>query len=251
MIQNYTKKVLGLLTKFFSYRKEKQLEKTRIAFYSQFISVNDMVFDVGANMGNRIKIFLQLNARIIAFEPQKKCCDYLKHKFKNKIILVQKGLGEKEEKRKFYIADVSVLSSFSEEWINSTKKSGRFEKYKWDKTEYVELTTLDIIIREYGVPQFIKIDVEGYELEVLKGLSHPINHISFEYAVPEHTEKTIECIKQIENINKHQTLFNYSIGESMKFALDEWLTAEDMIIHVRSQTFENTNFGDIYARKFS
>jgi FkbM family methyltransferase len=250
MIQYFNRKVLRLRNKFFSYRKEKQLEEKRLAFYRQFISHNDMVFDVGANMGNRIKIFLRLNTKIIAFEPQTKCSTYLKRKFRGKIILIPKGVGEKAERKKFYIADSSVLSSFSEEWIISTQKSGRFEEYKWDKTEYVELTTLDLTIQNYGVPQFIKIDVEGYELEVLKGLSYPINYISFEYAVPEQTKKTIECIKQIENVNgQYNTLYNYSIAEEMEFALDKWLTVDEMINHIHSQKFQNTSFGDIYARR--
>ena len=245
IIKYFTKKVKG----FFFLLKEKQSEKKRLAFYEQLISPNDLVFDVGANRGNRVKIFVQLGAKVVAIEPQKACYTFLKRRFGRKIIVIPKGAGEKEDKKLFYIADSSVLSSFSEDFIESTQKSGRFKQFKWNKSEYIDITTLDSLIQEYGIPQLIKIDVEGYELEVLKGLSYSVNYISFEYTVPEQTKKTIDCIKQIGNINGNKTLFNYSVGESMEFALQEWLPIDKMIDLVCTQDFENTGFGDIYAHK--
>jgi FkbM family methyltransferase len=234
--------------KLLYWKNAKQTLEKKINFYSQFISPNDVCFDVGANMGNRTEPFLKLNAKVVAVEPQKHCQAFLKQKFGDKISLVAKGLGEKEGEKTFYISDDSVLSSFSEEWINSVIESKRFGTHKWHKTELIEMTTLDILIKQYGIPQFIKIDVEGYELEVLKGLSQPVNVISFEYAVPEHTQKVIDCIKQIEKVNG-DTLFNHSVGESMELFFSEWLTFERMIEYVKSREFENFVFGDIYAQR--
>jgi hypothetical protein len=96
------------------------------------------------------------------------------------------------------------------------------------------------LIEKYGIPQFIKIDVEGYELEVLKGLSHPINAISFEYTVPEQAEKLVTCIKRIEELDG-KTLFNYSIGESMELVFQKWYTADRLIEHVNSKEFEKSS----------
>jgi len=242
------KKLKGLKYLLFQSSEEKESEKKRLAFYGRFISNNDLVFDVGANMGNRVKIFLQLGAKVVAVEPQKKCYTFLKRKFGEKIFIVAKGAGEKEDKKPFYVADVSVLSTFSENFITETQKSGRFAKYNWKKAEYIDITTLDLIIKEYGVPKFIKIDVEGYELEVLKGLSLPINYISFEYALPEQKDKTIECIKRISEITGNNSLFNYSTGESMEFALKEWISTDKMLDLAGSKIFEDTGFGDIYAQ---
>ena len=249
-MKDLIRKFIGFKELFFPSWEERQLEKKRFEFYGQFISRGDLVFDVGANMGNRTKIFLQLGAKVVAIEPQKKCCTFLKLRFGRKVIIIPKGLGEKEDKKLFYIADISVLSSFSEEFIKSTNQSGRFKQYKWNKSEYVDITTLDLLIKEYGIPRFIKIDVEGYELEVLKGLSYLINYVSFEYAVPELITNTIDCIKQIEGIFGNTTLFNYSARESMEFALDVWLPFDKMIDYIFSQDFENTGFGDIYAHIF-
>lgn len=232
-------------------RENRQLEKKRVAFYRQFISCDDLVFDVGANTGNRVKVFLQLGAKVVAVEPQKECCATLKRKFGDRIFIIPKGAGANEDKKPFYVANVSVLSTFSEEFIVSTQKSGRFEKYNWKRTNLIDITTLDLIIKKYGVPHFIKIDVEGYELEVLKGLSHSINYISFKYIAPEQIEKAIECIKRIDCIIGNKVLFNYSKGESLELAMNEWLSTEKMINFIISQDFENAGFGDIYARKLN
>jgi hypothetical protein len=110
------------------------------------------------------------------------------------------------------------------------------------------MTTLDALIRKYGVPHFIKIDVEGYELEVLKGLSSPVNYISFEYMVPECSQNAIDCIKQIMKIDGDRR-FNYSVGESMELFFPKWLTAEKMIEHIYSKVFQDSGFGDIYVCK--
>ena len=110
------------------------------------------------------------------------------------------------------------------------------------------MTTLDILIEKFGVPKFIKIDVEGYELEVLKGLSHSIHLISFEYTVPEQIDKVIDCINQIEKHNS-KIECNFSRGESMSLEFNKWLSSIEFKNFVSSPEFISTGFGDIYIRK--
>ena len=120
---------------------------------------------------------------------------------------------------------------------------------EWDKEIEVEIDTLDSIILEHGKPSFIKIDVEGFEYDVLKGLSSPIKYISCEYTVPERTESLVNCINRITEISgEHKVMFNYSVGESMKWALTDWLTSDEMVKEVNKQSFIDTDFGDIYSK---
>lgn len=222
--------------------------KKREDFYRLLVCKNDLVFDVGANLGNRVQPLLNIGARVVAVEPQRQCYKSLRYIFGNKIELVTMGLGSKEEIKDFYIANAHTISSFSTEWIESVKR-GRFKNYTWAKPIKVQITTLDRLIKKYGTPKFIKIDVEGYELEVLKGLTHAINIISFEYTVPEQTEKAIDCITQIGKCTS-QIECNYSIGESMEFVLKgDWLPAMEFKKYISSQEFISTGFGDIYVRK--
>ena len=238
---------------WFPNKLQKQIKKNeaegfrrRKLFYSSFIRKDDLCFDVGANMGNRVSPLLAIGSKVVAVEPQKNCYRFLQYKFGNKIKIVTKGLGEGDGIKDFHISDSSVISSFSDEWINSVK-DGRFKGSSWNKTEKVEMTTLDHLIAEYGEPSFIKIDVEGYELEVLKGLTKPIKMISFEYTVPEQTNKAIDCIKQIENNNSNIEC-NYSVGEIMDLASDQWLSAEKMKDLLCLKEFCHTGFGDVYVR---
>lgn len=205
----------------------------------------DIYFDIGANYGNRIAPILKIGVKsIIAVEPQTDCCEYLRERFKN-ITVIQQGAGEKEETKLFYIANENVLSSFSEEFINATKQT-RFSGNQWNKTAEVKITTLDKLIQDYGSPKFIKIDVEGYELEVLRGLTTPVNFISFEYTVPELSHKLQLAILRLKEIGNCE--FNYSVGESMKMANESWTEFDDMIEFISSEEFIKTGFGDIYVR---
>lgn len=234
---------------FFLYLPEesKELVRIRQEFYNKFINPNDLVFDIGANNGNRVRPLLNIGAKVVAVEPQKECQNILKRKFGNKIRIVPMGLGETEEIKDFFISNGHTLSSFSKEWIQSVKED-RFKDYTWDKSIKIKITTLDKLIEEYGLPKFIKIDVEGYELEVLKGLTCAVDLVSFEYTVPEQIQRAIDCISQIEKYNS-EIECNFSNGESMEYALKNWVNSTYFKNYISTPEFISTGFGDIYVRK--
>lgn len=253
MMKQLIKKLIGTSNIYYlkSLKKskaEKEATENRKEFYSQFLKKGELYYDVGANLGNRIEPVLKIGAKVVAIEPQETCYKFLEKKYGSRIQLVKKGLGEKEEVKEFFMSGSHTISSFSRNWIESVKKSGRFSQYKWDKKKLIEIITLDGLIEKYGTPKFIKIDVEGYELEVLKGLSKPVNFISFEYTVPEQTSLAISCIEQISKIAAGHIECNYSKGESMKWANESWLSADGMIAFIKSEKFEKPGFGDIYVR---
>lgn len=224
--------------------REQKLLPIRKIFYKQFVQPGDVVFDVGANIGNRTETFLQIGAKVIAIEPQPDCVKILKKNFGNSIIIEEVGLSKVEGELEMHIANDTTISSFSKDFINSTKQS-RFNHSCWETTMKIPVTTMDTLIEKYGIPKFCKIDVEGFELEVLKGLHHPIPYLSFEYCVPEMMQNVLQCIDYL-----HQLVptgkFNYSIGETMKLALTEWQSYDDILLKVQSKEFISTLFGDIY-----
>jgi FkbM family methyltransferase len=234
---------------FFPHLSEesKEIIAIRQKFYNSFIKTNELIFDIGANIGNRTRPLLNIGAEVVAVEPQKIFQIILKRKFGNKIKIVPMGLGEIEEIKDFFISDAHTLSSFSKEWIESVKE-GRFKDCTWAKPIKIKITTLDKLIEKYGLPKFIKIDVEGYELEVLKGLTCAVDMISFEYTVPEQIQRAIDCISQIEKYNS-EIECNFSKGESMEFALNNWVKPTDLKNYISTREFISTSFGDIYVRK--
>ncbi|MCB0401062.1 MAG: FkbM family methyltransferase [Flavobacteriales bacterium] len=217
----------------------------RKAFYGQFIQKGDLVFDVGANKGNRTVIFLDLGAKVVAVEPQKECYEHLTKRFGNKIELVKLGLGEAESTATMYVSGSTLISSFSKDHVDMMQED-RFKGAAWGKTIEVKMTTMDKLIEQHGVPAFCKVDVEGYEYDVLKGLSQPVGAMSLEYIVPENTQVLVNCLEHLNKLGQIEC--NFSYGESMKFNLPTWKTGPEMIAYVQSQEFTDTSYGDVYVR---
>ena len=171
--------------------------ETRYAkFYSQFVKPGDLCFDVGANVGRRTQVLLQLQARVVAVEPQEQCMEKLRRKFRgnDRVILVQSAVGEKPGQMQMQLCDSHSLSSLSPQWIEKVRASGRYAQCTWARTVTIDVTTLDELISRHGRPAFIKLDVEGYEYEALKGLSQPVPSVCFEFT-PEFVESTRNCVR--------------------------------------------------------
>ena len=220
-------------------------------FYSQFIKPGDLVYDIGANTGDKSKIFSRLvgmSGKVIAIEPQSSCIRELRNKFSKtkNIELVQKAVGRTEDILDMHICNVNTLSSLSTDWIKSAQHHGRFrQEADWAQTEKVEVITLDSLISEYGMPKFIKIDVEGYEKEVLLGLSMSIPcYLSIEF-LPELVEEARQCLECLEKVG--HILCNYSLDGSMELALDGWVSADEVIRRIKDLE-KGRDWGDIYIK---
>ena len=230
--------------------------KKLLKFYSRFVKKDDLCFDIGANFGRRTEIFLNLGARVVAVEPQDACMQEFQKKYGNnkRVILIKKAISDNHGEEELMISDSHTLSSMSKEWIDSIKSSNMFfvstQAFSWQKSVKVQVTTLNQLIKEYGKPAFCKIDVEGYEYKVLKGLSDPIRVVSFEFTpTQEFILLAINTIEHLASIG--EVKFNYSFGESISLVLNEWVGPDD-ISNILSNLPKRTPIsGDIYARFIS
>jgi FkbM family methyltransferase len=224
-------------------------EYSQSLFYSQFINKGDLVFDVGANVGSRSKLFLSLGAKVIAFEPQPELCEHLTRHLKlhKGFRIMATGLGANPSVVKLKISDAHVLSSMSNRWIESTSQSGRFSSYNWDNSIDVKIETLDNMINKFGVPAFIKIDVEGYEFEVLQGLSRPIEYLSIEFT-SEDIENLKKCLLRINEVGKY--IFQFSEGETLKMSFEYWMDGEALLNSLQLKIVtQPLLWGDIYCKQ--
>lgn len=227
-------------------RQQQKFTREQLEFYRAVINRGDLCFDVGANVGFKTGVFLQLGARVVALEPQQHCVDILRAKYGAQVTILQKGAGAVNEVKDFYVSNHSALSSFDGNWVDELSK-GRFAGSKVQSVERIEIVTLDSLITQFGKPQFIKIDVEGFETEVLKGLSKPFGCLSFEYAVPEKINGVVSSLELLQQKFNHLQC-NYAIENNSSFALHEWLSIEQMLEFVRTIDFTNSFAGDVYVR---
>ncbi len=221
--------------------------RKRMQFYAQFLNSGDLCFDIGANTGNRTAVFAELGCKVVAIEPQEECFARLRKKFgKNRqVTLVKKAVAKKAGKTELYTCHADAISSTSKGWIEAMKKSGRYDGFEWSGKETAQATTLDELIKRFGKPEFCKIDVEGAELGVLRGLSRPVRHISFEFST-DYLPAALNCISCLADLGKAR--FNYSVGESMHLALAEWVDAKKIIGAITSLRDKGPAWGDIYAQ---
>lgn len=220
-------------------------KRRMLQLYSAFVKPGDLCFDIGANVGTRTQLFLELGARVVAVEPQMVCLRKLQRHYgsDSRVILVPQALGRQPGEAEMLVSDAHTISSMSRDWINRVEASGRFGSHRWTSRVSVPVTTLDALIEEHGVPAFCKIDVEGYEAEVVAGLSRALPCVSFEFT-PEVMETAYACVDRLGELGT--TAFNYSLGETMELALPHWVDRVEMAETLR-RLEESSTFGDVYA----
>ena len=210
----------------------------------QTIGPGDVVFDIGANRGDKALWFIERGARVVCVEPQPRLVEVLNQRFGGdpNVTVVPKGLAAAPG-----VADMAIcsahqeLSTFAPHW-----QQGRCAAERWDQTATVELTTLDHLVGAFGSPKYCKIDVEGYELEVVNGLSSKIGCLSFEFT-GEFIGMSMKVVERLIRLGYDS--FNVSAGESEKFYFENWLPFYDLVHILMNSARQNRElWGDIYAR---
>ena len=240
------RRLLGLARSFLIYYGIPGRQRRLRAMYGQFLNSGDLAFDIGAHLGNRVKAISALGARVVAAEPHPDCLRVLRGLFGNdeRVQIEPTAVGGAEGQTSLYICEGSpTLSTVSGSWIEHVRQSSMFEGIRWDRNVEVPVTTLDRLIERHGRPQFIKIDVEGHEPQVLEGLSQPVPALSFEF-LPASRETALACIDRLEALGRYR--FNYSMVETMRLASASWLDARDMRAALRAMP-DNGRSGDVYA----
>jgi FkbM family methyltransferase len=172
----------------------------------------------------------------------------LQNRFNNTNNFIVEGIGLDDKKGESFIYEAShdTISSMSEEFINIVKEE-RFNGYNWGRKIPINVDTLDNMIIKHGKPNYIKIDVEGYELNVLKGLTQKIDLISIEFT-PELCKTSIDCIDYLEKLNG-KCKYNYGYREDTDFKFEKWLTKNEILEYITSINDYKYEFGDIYIQK--
>lgn len=214
------------------------------ALHRNFVKHGDLVFDVGAHVGDRIASFRRLGAKVVAVEPQPAVANTigLFYTRDRSVIIERKAVGRTAgEVRLMINTDNPTISTASNAFIHAAKDAPGWQGQHWDKSIHVPMTTLDALIGAHGIPAFIKIDVEGYEEEALMGLTQPIAALSFEFTTIQRNVARA-CVDRCVALG--MTRFNAAVGESQ--TLGDWRPADTINEWLYALPHE-ANSGDIYA----
>ena len=204
-----------------------------------------MIFDIGANVGNKSDIYLLLGCKVVAVEPDIRCINILTRRFgKNKnFTLVNKAISNKIGVETFYVS--SEGSAFN---TLSVKQREELEvdnqEITFSKKHEVDTVSIDELIKKYGTPNYIKIDVEGYEIQALNGLSESVQLLSFEANLPSFRMESIQCISKLNSLD-NSVLFNYVTSDLSEFALQEWQPYSSFLKILETTEFQ---YMEIYCK---
>jgi FkbM family methyltransferase len=238
---------LGLLRSLVAYwRPGRQRGLRRL--YAPFVQEGDLVFDIGAHLGDRSVAFAALGARVVALEPQPKIARWL-HRFvgrHERIQVREEAVGARSGVETMAISRrAPTVSTLSRSWREGVARNHPgFGAVRWERTIDVSVVTLDGLIESHGVPAFCKIDVEGYEAEVLAGLSRPVPALSVEFVAGQ-LDAAAACVRRLAELADYR--FNVVLGERRDFELERWTDADGMLAWLAGGA-AGASSGDVYAR---
>ena len=221
-------------------RRIVEARNKELAFYRNFLKgfrTGDLIFDVGANEGVKTDVFLRLGARVVSVDPDEFNQSVLREKFllhrstPKPVVIVGKALSDKSTVETMWIdGPGSSVNTLSQKWADTLKTNrDKFEHahfgLEFARQKTVETTTLDDLIRLHGLPIFVKIDVEGYEVSVIRGLKQPVPFLSFEINLPEFRQEGLDCVRMLERLSTEGE-FNYA-SNLERGVLGTWIGAQE------------------------
>jgi FkbM family methyltransferase len=243
-------RIIGLVRSLLVYHAIPRRQRRMQRLYRQFAKPGDLVFDIGAHVGNRARALAALGCRVIALEPQPDFARMLRLLFgrNSRIEVVEAAVTGATGEEWLDVSERNpTVSTTATAWREARAREPGFGGVEWSRRVRVRTVTADALIARYGRPAFIKIDVEGGEPAVLDGLTMPVPALSFEY-LPGAIDEVRACVDRLWVLSGESRYeFNWSMGESYELASPEWLDG-DGIVAALEALGPSARSGDVYAR---
>jgi FkbM family methyltransferase len=215
------------------------------ALYSSLLPKDSLVFDIGANMGTMTGVFTSVGAKVVAVDANADCVRHIElTTSRNEVQFVHAAIGATNGEAVLKVSDrKDKMSSLSDEWRAAVSTANQRYAGMWNREVTVPLVTLDTLIGRFGMPFYIKIDVEGYEEQVIAGLSQCPQLLSFEF----NTVFLAPALRATESHIFEKARFNYTLVDPVKFELPVWVHRQDLKARLLDPNF-GAGVGDIFAR---
>ena len=238
---------LGFAFSFLIYYGLPLHHRALTQIYAPFIHPGDLCFDIGAHLGDRIHAWSKLGACVVALEPHPGMMSWLRRWYgqQENVILLEQAVSAQPGRADLWISRLTPsISTISQEWLTTVRQNRRFANARWEEQTSVSVTTLEELIVQYGKPAFCKIDVEGGELDVIRGLTQPLTALSFEY-IPAVIEIALGCIDRLCQLGNYE--YNWRVSEFPRLRSPAWLSPQDMASQLQRMS-RDSDSGDVYAR---
>jgi FkbM family methyltransferase len=226
------------------YRRERRGRLDRM--HARFVGQGDLAFDIGSHVGDRIASFRRLGLRVVAVEPQPGLARLLRLLYGRDpgVSIVQAAVGAEVGETTLHLnLDNPTVNTLSADFMRAADGDPAWRGQRWEHQIRVPVTTLDALAVRFGEPRFVKIDVEGYEDQVLRGLSRAPEVFSFEFTT---IQRSVAHAALDECGRLGCRRFNAALGESQRLVHPTWLGADALRAWLDALP-RSANSGDIYA----
>jgi FkbM family methyltransferase len=240
----------GVVRSLRIYYGDRERREAMHRLYGRFVRAGDLVFDIGAHVGDRVGAFRRLGARVVAVEPQPALVKTLRllYCFDQAVTIEPIAAGAHTGTLKLMLnIDNPSAATASDAFIAAANGALGWHQERWTKTIMVPVTTLDMLVARHGTPAFVKIDVEGLEADVLAGLTRPVPALSFEFTTIQ-PQAALAAISRCVKLGYDR--FNVIIGERHILIHPDWQSPEEIAAWLAALPMA-ANSGDIYALQAS